>query len=130
MSKGLLIIAGVILIVAGLGAATLIRISQIQGGPTGTFVLTSVNGTNSWTAPSQSNPINFSDAEVPSGTINGTTVAFTLAHPPVSGSVPIVTVNGIVQRPTIDFTLTGSTITFAAASTPQTGDLLQVWYRF
>jgi hypothetical protein len=38
--------------------------------------------------------------------------------------------NGIIQQQsaTGDYTFTGSTITFLAASIPQTGDTLIVWY--
>jgi hypothetical protein len=72
--------------------------------------------------------VNFSDAEVPSGTINGSNVTFTLAHTP-SPAASLQLFNGIVQKAGgIDFTLSGATITFTTA--PSSGSVLQAWYRY
>lgn len=70
----------------------------------------------------------FVDNEVPSGTINGTNTDFTLASTPVSGSVHVY-LNGIRQTPGVgnDYTISGTTITFAAA--PVSGDALLCDYR-
>ena len=120
---------GIALVLLAVGVAllgaSLININQIKGGGTGTFVLTSTNGANSWSAPSASP--NFSDAEIPTGVVNGTNTIFTLAHVPAVGSSPLV-IRNIPQMIGQDFTISGATITFTTA--PLTGDNIQVWYRF
>ena len=70
----------------------------------------------------------FSDAETPAGAIDGKNAAFTLAHAPAAASVPIVALNGMVQRMNADFKLNGATITFFTA--PAAGDTLAIWYRY
>jgi uncharacterized protein YoxC len=71
----------------------------------------------------------FADAETPGGTINGTTTAFTLANPPTpTGSLALYR-NGLLQSPGVDFTLAGTSVTFTTASIPQTGDILEAYYR-
>lgn len=62
--------------------------------------------------------------EVPSGTVNGTNVLFTLAKEP-SSSV-IVFQNGIIQRLTTDFSVSGKVITFVSA--PVAGSDIYVIY--
>lgn len=71
----------------------------------------------------------FVDAEVPGGTMNGTNAAFTLANPPAPTNSLTLFRNGILQRVGIDFTLSGTAITFAAGSVPQTGDYVRAYYR-
>lgn len=113
-------------------ASTKINIGQIAGNSAtgGTQYLVSINGVNAWaaapTVPS------FSDAEVPSGTINGTNTAFTLAHADANTGNSLVLVrNGVVQQGGgNDYTLSGATITFTSGSIPQSGDTLQAWYRY
>lgn len=63
--------------------------------------------------------------ETPSGAINGTNVSFTLANTPVTGSVRVV-LNGLEQEAGDDYTISGSTITYATA--PIAGDILRVSY--
>lgn len=123
---------GIALVLLAVGVAllgaSLININQIKGGPTGNFVLTSVNGANSWSAPSASP--NFSDAEIPTGVVNGINPTFTLLHTPIGSSLLLVR-NGIVQQASgNDYTLTAGVITFVATGIPQTGDIIQAWYRF
>ena len=73
--------------------------------------------------------VTFVDAETPSGSINGVNTTFTLATTPSSpGSVHIY-LNGLRMSPGVDYTISGSTITFLAGSTPQTGDVLVASYR-
>lgn len=66
--------------------------------------------------------------EVPSGSINGSNTAFTLAFTPQAGSEHVF-LNGILQESGAgnDYTISGSTITYLSA--PQTGDKLHVSYR-
>lgn len=68
---------------------------------------------------------NFITRETPSGTINGSNTAFTLANTPVAGTEHVY-LNGILQTSTTDYTISGSTITYVAA--PVAGDILRVSY--
>lgn len=72
---------------------------------------------------------NFADEEVPSGSINGSNVTFTLAHPPSPAASLILSLAGLVQwqNASGDYTLSGATITFGTA--PAVGPLL-AWYRY
>jgi hypothetical protein len=79
-------------------------------------------------AASTSNAV-FVDAEIATGTANGTNASFTLANPPSPGGSLTLYRNGLIQSNNIDFTLSGSTITFSAASIPRAGDILQAFYR-
>lgn len=63
--------------------------------------------------------------ETPSGTVNGSNTAFTLAATPATGSVKVY-LNGLRQTLTTDYTVSGSTITFVTA--PLTGDIIRVDY--
>lgn len=72
----------------------------------------------------------FADAETPSGVLNGSNATFTLAATPNPASSVQVFRNGVLQRNSIDFSVNGATLIFAALSIPQPGDLLQVWYRY
>jgi hypothetical protein len=72
---------------------------------------------------------NFVDAETPGGTPNGTLVTFTLANSPAGSSLHLYR-NGLRQRSGLDYTISGSSITFLAVAVPQLGDLLLADYRF
>lgn len=63
--------------------------------------------------------------EVPSGTVNGTNTDFTIANTPVTGTLRVY-VNGVRQKVTDDYTLSGTTITFVSA--PLTDSKLLVDY--
>lgn len=71
---------------------------------------------------------NFVDKEIPSGSINGSNTAFTLANTPVAGSEHVY-LNGILQESGAgnDYTISGASITFASA--PLTGEKIRVSYR-
>jgi hypothetical protein len=77
---------------------------------------------------------NYVVRETPSGTVNGTNAAFTLANTPVSGTEQVY-VNGVLQNGGgNDYTISGATITFTSNATPsldarpQTGDVVLVSY--
>ena len=57
--------------------------------------------------------VNFADEEIPSGTINGSNVTFTLAHTPSPLASLILSLAGLVQwqNGSGDYTLSGTTIT-------------------
>jgi hypothetical protein len=72
---------------------------------------------------------NFADSETPGGTINGSNVTFTLAHSPNPALSLQLNLSGLTQAQGVglDYTLSGSTITFATA--PSMGPL-RAWYRY
>jgi len=72
---------------------------------------------------------NFTDAEVPAGLLNGGNTSFTLNAVPTPVSSVALFRNGVLQKPGLDYTLSGNTLQFLAASTPQTGDTLLASYR-
>lgn len=71
----------------------------------------------------------FVDGEIPSGVVDGANATFALSQPPVPPSSLALYRNGILQKAGLDYTLNGNTITFAAASTPQAGDILLASFR-
>ncbi len=72
----------------------------------------------------------FSDSEVPSGAINGSNTAFTLAFAPSPAASLELYLNGLRLDAGVDYSLSSNTITFFVASTPQTGDLILASYRY
>lgn len=98
--------------------------SADQGGTLGTTAITWQN------IPTSAGLLNanFVNKEVPAGTINGSTTAFTLANTPVSGSEEVY-LNGIEQVVGAgnDYTISGAVITMLTA--PLTGETIRVSYR-
>lgn len=70
---------------------------------------------------------NYVVRETPSGLVNGSNTAYTLAAAPVTGTEQVY-LNGILQDPGAgnDYTISSATITFASA--PATGDKIRVTY--
>lgn len=85
-----------------------------------------VNGTS---GPCGGASPQFSDGEVPGGTIDGNNTTFTLANVPSPAASLALFRNGMAQQASVDYTLTGSTIQFQAGAVPQPGDVLLAWYR-
>ena len=80
------------------------------------------------TAPAAGGP-NYADVvygEAPSGAINGTNTAFTLAAAPYGGTALMLVYNGQALKPGADYTLSGASISMARA--PSSGDILRAWY--
>lgn len=73
------------------------------------------------TGPSQSQ-------EVPSGTINGSNVTFTLAQTPTSNAAVSLYQDGFLMRQGTDYTISGSTITMTTA--PVSGQTLDATYTY
>lgn len=94
-----------------------------QGGTLGTTAITFQQVNASGLTAS-----NFVDKEIPSGSINGSNTAFTLANTPVSGSEHVY-LNGVLQESGAgnDYTISGAAITMATA--PLSGEKLRVSYR-
>jgi hypothetical protein len=80
-------------------------------------------------APTGTPVVDFADAEVPGGSVNGANAVFTLAGTPLPASSIRVFRNGLLQMEGVDFNLAVNTITFTSVSIPQTGDIVQVSYR-
>jgi hypothetical protein len=73
--------------------------------------------------------INFVDEESPGGVVDGSNMTFTIANTPSPASSLHLFRNGMLQKVGFDYTLTGSTITFVSAATPQPGDTILASYR-
>jgi hypothetical protein len=73
--------------------------------------------------------VGFVDGETPGGAIDGANTSFTLAQTPVPAASLAVYRNGMRIRSGLDYTSTGSSITFVANYIPQIGDVLQCSYR-
>lgn len=71
---------------------------------------------------------NFVDKEIPSGAINGSNTAYTIANTPIVGSEHVY-LNGMLQESGAgnDYTISGASITMLSA--PLTGEKLRVSYR-
>lgn len=69
--------------------------------------------------------INYISLETPTGSINGSNTVFSVANVVVVGT-EMVFLNGLLQYKTIDYTISGSTITFIIA--PFTGDHILITY--
>ncbi len=72
---------------------------------------------------------NFTDAEVLAGTVDGANTTFTVSAAPTPVSSLALYRNGMLQKAGLDYTLSGNTIQFLTASTPQPGDTLLASYR-
>jgi len=72
--------------------------------------------------------VNFSDAEVPAGSVNGLNTTFSLAHTPAGGLR--VYKNGVLLQSVADYTVSGATLTFTNGAIPNTGDTLLAYYRY
>lgn len=76
-----------------------------------------------------SSGLSFSDAEIPTGAINGANAIFTLAHTPSPAGSLIFMVNGQVLSPAgVDYTLVGDAVTLNTA--PPTSSVVICWYRY
>lgn len=71
---------------------------------------------------------NFSDVETPTGAIDSVNTTYTLANPPSPAGSLHIWHNGLLLRPTTDYSIAGGTITTTFA--PQTGDNLRASYRY
>lgn len=78
------------------------------------------------TTPTQ---IAFVDGETPSGAVDGVNRVFLLGQVPSPASSVHFFRNGILQKASVDYTLSGNTVTFEVNATPQSGDVLSVSYR-
>jgi hypothetical protein len=102
-------------------------LNSVAGGPTDCV---RVNGTavpceGGSGAPS----IDYVDGEIPQGAIDGSNATFNLANAPDPGAGLMLYRNGLLQKQGLDYTLSGSVVTFTGPSVPVGGDLLLAFYR-
>ena len=71
----------------------------------------------------------FVDGQLPTGAIDGSNRDFTLAQSPNPVASLLLYRNGLLQKRTLDYTLSGNAIAFVPAATPQPGDVLIASYR-
>jgi hypothetical protein len=71
----------------------------------------------------------FVDGDLPSGTMDGLNATFTLTALPAPSTSLALYRNGVLQKLSFDYTVTGNTVLFVTASTPQPGDILLANYR-
>lgn len=95
------------------------------------MVVAGVNGElSTQSIPSGGSSINFSDEEIPSGTIDGINNIFVFANTPVSGSLKLY-IRGSRLKSGVDYTITGATITITASTwIPSSGDPIFADYRY
>lgn len=68
------------------------------------------------------------DSEVPTGAVDGVNADFTLAADPLPGSVHFYR-NGMRNKVSVDYNISGRIVTFVKLAIPQKGDELLVDYR-
>jgi hypothetical protein len=71
----------------------------------------------------------FIDADTLGGIVDGFNAVFALSAEPEPVASLSVYRNGMMQKAGLDYTLSGSTVTFVAGATPQPGDTLLASYR-
>jgi hypothetical protein len=71
----------------------------------------------------------FMDGDSPAGIVDGSNTSFTLSAVPDPTTSLAVYRNGVLQKTGQDYTFTGTTLQFVAASAPQPGDTLLASYR-
>jgi hypothetical protein len=79
--------------------------------------------------PCSSTSFGFMDGDTLAGLVDGSNTSFALSAAPGPSTSLAVYRNGVLQKVVQDYTLSGSTVQFAAASTPQPGDTLLASYR-
>ncbi|MDQ2946282.1 MAG: hypothetical protein M3Y27_10140, partial [Acidobacteriota bacterium] len=81
------------------------------------------------TGSGSSGSTGFVDAEVPSGTIDGSNTDFALTSAPNPPASLQLSRNGLLTRQGVDYTLTNASITFLGPSIPTSGDRISAYYR-
>lgn len=78
--------------------------------------------------PANAGP-SYVDGEVPAGNTDGSNTVFTLTGAPTPAASLLLFRNGILQKPSADFTLSDNQVTFLAGAIPALGDVLFASYR-
>jgi len=88
-----------------------------------------VDGSSGTCGGGGASSVSFVDGEIPSGAVNGSNVAFTLASVPNPAASVALSRNGLLLKQSLDYTLSSNSILFLTGAVPQTGDTLLVSYR-
>lgn len=105
---------------SGVGTTSLTEPYQsitVQSTPTG------------WIQISSNITPRFADDETPTGTLDGVNGTFTLAHVPLPSVSLQLKLNGVDEIAGVNYTLSGSTITFTT-HVPASTSTLKAWYRY
>jgi len=111
-------------------AAGINQAGQIDGVPGNLSDCVRVDGSSGPCGTGGGVVPSFSDGEVPAGIVNGSNTVFSLNFAPSPAASLDLFRNGLLMKQGVDYTLSGHTITFFLASTPQAGDLLLASYRY
>lgn len=90
-------------------------------GASSTFLQNNGSGVLSW----QTFAPTF-EQETPSGSINGSNTAFSLAFTPTASSAVHIYLDGVFQEQTVDYTISGASLTFTVA--PSLGQTMKAVY--
>jgi hypothetical protein len=71
----------------------------------------------------------FVDGDLPSGIVDGSNGTYTLTAVPAPSTSLSFYRNGILQKPSVDYTATGNSVQFLTGATPQPGDIMLASYR-
>jgi hypothetical protein len=116
--KGAGYAAGSVAVVDALGV-----LESATGTATDCMHVDGSSGPCGGTAPS------FMDGDSPAGIVDGSNASFTLSAVPNPTTSLAVYRNGVLQKTGQDYSFTGTTLQFVAASAPQPGDTLLASYR-
>jgi hypothetical protein len=71
----------------------------------------------------------FVDGDLPTGIVDGSNATFALTAVPAPSTSLSFYRNGMLQKPSLDYTATGNSVQFLIGATPQPGDTLLASYR-
>ncbi len=88
-----------------------------------------VDGSSGTCGTSGTTTASFMDGDSPAGIVDGSNTAFALSQTPSPSTSLALYRNGIMQKAGQDFTVSGTSLLFVSANTPQPGDTLMASYR-
>lgn len=104
----------------------------LMGNASGVLTPTAMSGDGSLSATGVltlattiARKVDYVGSEVLGGTPNGVLTTFTLANTPIAGTLEVYQ-NGLLLRPTTEYTISGTTVTLITA--PSTGDVIMASY--
>jgi len=110
-------------------AAVINALGSIDGANGNPSDCLHVDGSSGACGSSSGTSASFMDGDSPAGIVDGSNNRFTLSQTPSPAASLALYRNGIMQKATQDYTVSGSTVTFVAANVPQPGDTLLASYR-
>ena len=112
-------------------AAVINSVGSIDGAMGNLSDCLHVDGTSGscGTGSTTSGSVSFVDSETPGGTVDGSNTTFTLANAPNPSSSVALFRNGLLMKPGMDYTVSGSSVLFQTGVAPQPGDTLLASYR-